>query len=103
MASYLITGASRGIGLALTEILAGKPATDVSIVFAAARTETDSVKTLIAKHAGRIELIPIDVTSADAVKKAATKVEQSLGGKGLDVLINNAGIMNHTPKGVQTM
>lgn len=54
MASYIITGASRGIGLALAGILAAKPVSEVSIVYAAARTETDALKKLIAKSGGRV-------------------------------------------------
>lgn len=103
MASYFITGTSRGVGLKLTEILAAKPASEVSIIFAAARTETDALKDLTAKYSGRIEIVSIDVTSENSVKQAASKVEQSLGGKGLDVLINNAGIMNYSPDGIETM
>lgn len=103
MASYLITGTSRGIGLKLAEVLAAKPASEVSMVFAATRTETDALKQLAAKSAGRIEIVSIDVTSEESVKQAASKVEQSLAGKGLDVLINNAGIMNYTPNGIETM
>lgn len=103
MASYLITGTSRGIGLKLTEILLAKPTSEVSVIFAAARTETDALKELAAQSAGRIEIVSIDVTSEDSVKQAASKVEQSLGGQGLDVLINNVGIMNYTPDGIETM
>ncbi|KAK2827854.1 hypothetical protein FQN49_007278 [Arthroderma sp. PD_2] len=103
MASYLVTGTSRGIGLALVTILASKPASEVSTIFAAARTETDALKDLIAKSAGRIELVPIDVTSEEKVKKAADQVEKILGDKGLDVLINGVGVMNFTPNGIETM
>lgn len=103
MASYLITGTSRGIGLKLAEILAAKPASEVSVIFAATRTETDALKQLAAKSAGHVEIVSIDVTSEESVKQAVSKVEQSLGGKGLDVLINNAGIMNSTPNGIETM
>ncbi|KAJ5751962.1 hypothetical protein N7520_008879 [Penicillium odoratum] len=103
MASYLITGTSRGIGLKLTELLIAKPASEVSVVFAATRTESDALKQVAAKSAGRVQIVSIDVTSEESVKQAASKVEQSLEGKGLDVLINNAGIMNFTPTGIETM
>ncbi|KAM5442948.1 hypothetical protein MferCBS31731_001821 [Microsporum ferrugineum] len=103
MASYLITGTSRGIGLALVGDLVAKPASEVSVIFAAARTETDALKALIAKSAGRIEFVPIDVTSEEKVKKAVEQVEKSLGDKGLDVLINNAGVIDYAPNGIETM
>ncbi|KAM5477246.1 hypothetical protein MauCBS54593_000520 [Microsporum audouinii] len=103
MASYLITGTSRGIGLGLVGDLVAKPASEVSVIFAAARTETDALKALIAKSAGRIEFVPIDVTSEEKVKKAVEQVEKSLGDKGLDVLINNAGVIDYAPNGIETM
>lgn len=103
MASYLVTGASRGIGLGIASVLASKPASEVSIVFAAARTETDALKQLIANSAGRVELVHMDVTSEESIKEAASKVDQSLNGNGLDVLINNAGVLNLTPDGIETM
>ncbi|KAB2576424.1 C-factor [Lasiodiplodia theobromae] len=103
MASYLITGSSRGIGFAVASFLAAKPATEISKVFASARSESDGLKELIAKSDGRVEYVQLDVTSPESAKKAAGQVEQSLNGKGLDVLINNAGAMVFTPGGIQTM
>lgn len=103
MASYLITGASRGIGLTLVRQLAAKPASEVSVVFAAARTETDALKQLISESVGRVQLINIDVVNGDSIKNAAAEVDQALGDKGLDVLINNVGLMPFTPDGIETM
>jgi NAD(P)-dependent dehydrogenase (short-subunit alcohol dehydrogenase family) len=103
MSSFLITGTSRGIGLAMARHLAAKPASEVSTVFAAARTETDALKQLIAQTAGRVRFVKIDVVDQESVKKAAAEVEQALGDKGLDVLINNVGLMPFTPGGIETM
>ncbi|KAL1620767.1 hypothetical protein SLS56_009537 [Neofusicoccum ribis] len=94
MASYLITGSSRGIGLAVAALLASKPSSEVSKVFASARSNTDSLREIIAEYAGRVEYVQLDVTSEESVKEAARQVEKSLDGRGLDVLINNAGIMS---------
>lgn len=95
MASYLITGSSRGIGLAYVAVLAGKDASEVGKIFAAARSESFALKQLIAQHTGVIEFVPLEVTSEASAKEAAQRVERSLGDKGLDVLINNAGIPSH--------
>jgi len=101
MATYLITGASRGLGLGLAALLASKP--DVSKVFATARSESDGIKALAAETKGKVEFVPLDVVSQDSAKKAAAQVEQSLGGKGLDVLVNNAGLMPYTTDGIENM
>lgn len=103
MSTYLITGTSRGIGLTMASHLASKPASEVSTVFAAARTETDALKQLIAQSAGRVQFVKIDVVDQESVKKAAAEVDQALGDKGLDVLINNVGLMPFTPNGIETM
>lgn len=103
MSSYFITGSSRGIGLAIVQLFASKPSAEISKVFASARSETDDIKKLVAESNGRVEFVQLDVTSEESVKKAASHVEQSLNGKGLDVVINNAGILNVTPNGVETM
>lgn len=103
MASYLITGSSRGIGLGYVAILARKDASEVSQVFAAARSESAALAKIIAESAGRVKFVPLEVTSESSAKEAAQRVEQLLGGKGLDVLINNAGVPSHTEGGIENM
>lgn len=103
MASYLITGSSRGIGLALVALLASKPVSEVSKVFAAARKQNSSLEKLVQASGGRVEFIQLDVTDEQGSQQASKTVEKALNGKGLDVLINNAGIMNYTPNGIENM
>ncbi|CAN9323804.1 unnamed protein product [Alternaria alternata] len=103
MASYLITGSSRGIGLGYVTILARKDASEVGKIFAAARSENSALKRLISESAGRIEFVPLEVTSEESAVKVAQHVERSLGGKGLDILINNAGVPSHTEGGIENM
>ncbi|XRM40500.1 hypothetical protein ABZX51_003818 [Aspergillus tubingensis] len=103
MVSYLITGASRGLGLGLVRSLATKPATDVSIIYAAARTRTDALQQLSNDAPGRVVVVPLDVDSEESIKRAVEHIEHSQGDKGLDVLINVAAIMTHFPQGITTM
>ena len=103
MASYLITGTSRGIGLAMARTLASKPASEVSVIFAAARTQTEELKQLVTESAGRVKSVPIDVENKASIQAAAATIEQGLAGRGLDVLVNNVGIMPATPNGIETM
>lgn len=103
MASYFITGTSRGIGLQLVASLASRPSTEVSKVFASARKQSDDLEKLIEGSNGRVQFVPLEVTSQQSAKEAAQKVEKSLDGQGLDYLINNAGIAHMTPNGIVDM
>ncbi|KAL6854831.1 putative secondary metabolism biosynthetic enzyme [Amphichorda felina] len=103
MASYLITGASRGFGLALAKELVSRPPTAVSKIFAAVRGDAPELDELAKGSAGRIDVVKLDVTSQDSIKKAAAEVEKKLEGKGLDVLINNAGVCQYAFEGVKSM
>ncbi|RAL16790.1 SDR family oxidoreductase [Aspergillus homomorphus CBS 101889] len=97
MTTYLITGATRGIGLELTRQLAAKPATEVYQIFAGARSSPShfppDFQTLLREHASRITPVQLDVTDENGVRRAAQSVSEALQGRGLDVLINNAGVM----------
>ena len=90
MASYLITGSSRGIGLEVTKLLASL--SDVGIVFATARSLSQALQDVIASFGGRVCFVSLEVTKEDSIAAAVREVTEKLAGNGLDVLINNAGI-----------
>ena len=103
MASYLITGASRGFGLALARELVSRPATDVGIVIASARGDSPDLDELAKSSSSRVVVVKLDVTNQESIKQAAVEVEAKLEGKGLDVLINNAGVCQYASDGVKSM
>ncbi|KAF6825832.1 short chain oxidoreductase [Colletotrichum plurivorum] len=103
MASFLITGASRGFGLALVRELASRSSSDVGTVVAAARRDSSDLDDLAKSSDSRVVVVKLDVTDEASVKKAAAEVETKLSGKGLDVLINNAGICRYAGDGVKSM
>lgn len=104
MANYLITGSSRGLGLALASGLAASPASQIGTVFATARQDNSpQLRELIDKSAGRVGFVQLDVNNTQSIQEAVKSVEGQLQGKGLDVLINNAGIMPITPGGLEAM
>lgn len=101
MANYLITGTSRGLGLELASLLLARPTNEVRWIGLAARTKTPALEELLEKHTARVHFLPIDVTGPESVSKAVLEVESVLGSSmGLDVLINNAGIMPFNPQGI---
>ncbi|BCS19626.1 SDR family oxidoreductase [Aspergillus puulaauensis] len=93
MTSYLITGASRGIGLELARQLVESNA-EITIFAAARSTTAPGFQQLLERHPTQIIHVPLDVTSEDSIKAAVSLVASKLNGQGLDVLINNAGVMN---------
>jgi NAD(P)-dependent dehydrogenase (short-subunit alcohol dehydrogenase family) len=103
MASYLITGCSRGLGLAITSHLLSFPTSEVGTVIATSRSESPALEDLVLKSGGRAKYIQLDATNEAMIKESATEAEQILGEKGLDVLINNAGMLNFTPGGIASM
>ncbi|KAE8155196.1 hypothetical protein BDV25DRAFT_38344 [Aspergillus avenaceus] len=105
MASYLITGSSRGLGLALVSRLIALPASQVATVFATSRQDQPSanLKEIIDRSAGRVAHVQLNTTDQLSIKSAVQQVERQLQGRGLDVLINNAGVQPMTQGGVETM
>lgn len=89
--TILITGADKGLGLALVErfLRAGHT------VIAGFHTTTIALEELFTRVARRAALIPLDVSDMDSVRRAAQETARSLAS--LDVLINNAAIYPHRP------
>ncbi|OBT72134.1 hypothetical protein VF21_08773 [Pseudogymnoascus sp. 05NY08] len=103
MASFLVTGASRGFGLALVRELVSLPATDVGKVIASARGDSPDLDELAKSSPGRVVVVKLDVTNQESIKQAAAEVETRLEGRGLDFLINNAGVCQYAADGVKSM
>jgi norsolorinic acid ketoreductase len=95
---YFITGANRGLGLGLTRAYAERPNITV---FATARnvSKATELNELAATHPNVHVLRLASDSEADAAA-AAKEVSRLTGG--IDVVIANAGIMNHTGPGVTT-
>jgi len=86
----IITGASRGIGAAVAERLAADGLA-VVINYAGKASEADAVARKITEAGGRAITAQADVSDADAVASMFDRAEAAFGG--VDVLVNNAGIM----------
>ncbi len=85
----LVTGASRGIGRAVCQVLAR----ECAIVVAAARSADGIRKTAddITASGGRAEAIPVDITDRAAVSALVSRVIERYGR--IDALVNAAGLM----------
>lgn len=103
MASFFITGASRGFGLALARELASRPSSEVGTVIASTRVDSSDLDELVKSSSNRVIVVKLDVANEASIKSAAAEVEKKLSGKGLDVLLNNAGICQYASDGVKSM
>ncbi|OQO07941.1 hypothetical protein B0A48_06733 [Cryoendolithus antarcticus] len=104
MATYLITGTSQGLGLALTAQLLSRTTAEVSHVFALSRSSpSQELRELLDTHPSRSTSVVASVTDDLAVGAAVEQVSTVLGSRGLDVLINNAGTNDTHPKGMRSV
>jgi NAD(P)-dependent dehydrogenase (short-subunit alcohol dehydrogenase family) len=89
----IVTGASRGIGKAISIALAQEGA---SLVLAA-RTVADLEKTKVEvnKYGVPVEVVPTDVTSEEQIDNLFRRTMERFGR--LDILVNNAGLFQHEP------
>ena len=85
--SVVVTGASTGIGWAVTQVLTQRGLH----VFAGVRKSADAER-LVAAFGEAVTPLIFDVTDQAAVREAALQVEAVLGGATLAGLVNNAGI-----------
>jgi 3-oxoacyl-[acyl-carrier protein] reductase len=90
----IITGASRGIGAAVAQRLAADGFA-VVVNFAGRADEADAQVAQIAKAGGKAIAVQADVSSSTAVRALFDQAEQTFGG--VDVLVNNAGVMQLAP------
>jgi len=90
----LVTGASRGIGRGIAEVLAEEGA-DVAVNYVASAGPAEEVAELVRSKGRRAITVKGDVASRQDVETMVDKVWQELGL--LDVLVNNAGIETIVP------
>ena len=81
----LITGASGGIGAAITRALHGAGAT-----VALSGTREAPLQELAAELGARAHVLPCDLSDGQAVEALPKRAAEAMGG--LDILVNNAGI-----------
>lgn len=81
-----VTGADRGLGLALTGVMLENGYT----VFAGSYMDWHELPRLKKTHDKSLRIIPLDVTEPKSVKEAAEEIKKHTDK--LDILVNNAGI-----------
>ena len=91
----IITGGSRGIGLATAEVFLREGATVIITASSAANAEKAATRLQAQFPGAAVGGISPDLTSLESVKRAFAQVEEQFGP--IDILVNNAGISESTP------
>lgn len=89
----LVTGASRGIGLALAGALADAGA--AVVINGRDKDRLQQAEKLIARNGAHVRIAEFDVTDATAVAAAVASIEHDVGP--IDILVNNAGMQFRAP------
>jgi NAD(P)-dependent dehydrogenase (short-subunit alcohol dehydrogenase family) len=90
--SVVVTGASSGIGRATALLLAQKGWQ----VFATVRNDSD-VRALTDASDGMLQPLKLEITDSDSIAATAAEVKVRLAGRGLNAIVNNAGIGTVAP------
>ena len=90
----IVTGGSRGIGAAISERLAGEGYA-VVINYAGRRDDAEALAARLVANGGEAIALQADVADAAAMQRLFEATEARYGG--VDVLVNNAGVMNLAP------
>ncbi|WP_241564398.1 SDR family NAD(P)-dependent oxidoreductase [Nonomuraea polychroma] len=90
----LLTGGTKGIGRATVLALAGAGATTVTC-FRREGHDAESLRLELKELGGEHHLVAADVTDPGDVDRLVDVARSELGG--LDVIVNNAGAITHTP------
>ena len=93
----IVTGASRGIGRAISVALAQEAATVVLV--ARSKPKLKETAELVKQAGGNAEIIVTDLLQEESIKKLVKTVDEKF--HQLDILINNAGI-THSSKFEET-
>ena len=89
----LVTGSSRGIGLAIATALAGAGAE--LILNARDTVALGEAAARLAEGGARARGVAFDVTSSESVREAVDYIESDIGP--IDILVNNAGMQHRAP------
>jgi len=94
----LVTGASRGIGRAIARRLAADGA-HVFVHYNRSASEADQLVDEIEAAGGSAEAIAANLEDTESTDLLVAEVKSRLGNRKLDVLVNNAGILDQAPLG----
>ncbi|XP_068228597.1 C-signal-like [Palaemon carinicauda] len=95
--SILITGCSRGIGLEMVRQLVNSTNPPNILIATCRNPEKATELQDLAKKFPMLKVIQFDVTDYSSLSRIVDDVRAAVGDKGLNLLINNAGVLEKCP------
>ncbi|KAE9380844.1 aflatoxin biosynthesis ketoreductase-like protein nor-1 [Stipitochalara longipes BDJ] len=92
--TYVITGANRGIGKGLTEVLIARPNTTIIAAVRDVAKSTEALSNIIVCEANKLIIVKVDATSDSDAAIAVEELKSKHGITKVDVLLSNAGLMD---------
>lgn len=89
-ARVVITGTSRGIGLALAKAFAQKKS---HLVLVQRNDSESQIKELLALGAGSVQIIKSDLSKNEEIKKLCAELKKLGQQNPIDIFVNNAGVL----------
>jgi len=90
-ANIFITGCSRGLGLEIVRQLVASHNTGIIVATCRAPDLASELTSLAADH-NKVHLMALDVNNCETFPEVSETVNQLTGERGLNILINNAGV-----------
>ncbi|ELU06283.1 hypothetical protein CAPTEDRAFT_115991 [Capitella teleta] len=101
--TVFITGANRGIGLEFVKQLLGSKNPPNKLIASCRKPAEAKELNELSSVNPAVHVLQFDVTDFDAIPKIVSDTERILDGVGLNLLINNAGIIHRSPLGGVTL
>src|SRR5271156_3667594 len=90
----VVTGASKGIGAAIAELMADEGAA-VVVNYASSKAGAEAVVKRITQKEGKAIAVQADVSRAEDIQRLFAETKKAFGK--LDILVNNAGVYEFAP------
>jgi 3-oxoacyl-[acyl-carrier protein] reductase len=90
----VVTGASKGIGAAIAEVMAAEGAA-VVVNYASSKAGADAVVKRITQKDGKAVAVGADLSKPEEIQRLFAETKKTFGK--LDILVNNAGIYEFAP------
>ncbi|KAK3671924.1 hypothetical protein LTR78_008099 [Recurvomyces mirabilis] len=92
MPTYVVTGANRGLGLEFVRQISQSTDNTLLACVRSSNSDLDDLEKAASNNEKNTHILTCDTGHLDSIKNFVSQAKESLGGKKIDFLLNNAGI-----------